>query len=162
MLPVDAPFGTVAVMLVSLHLLAVAVVALNFTVLVPCMAPKFDPVMITEVATAPEFGFEPVIVTAGGVIGGVVGVDGEPAPPQPATHTKARHASPARCFNPYKTFDFKDVDGHLFSRAIVAEIGKCNLRALQKSFAHAGAVGTFVSARPVPNWTTLLTKRGED
>jgi hypothetical protein len=63
MLPVDVPIGTVAVMLVSLHLLAVAVVALNFTVLVPCMAPKFVPVMITEVAIAPEFGFEAVIVT---------------------------------------------------------------------------------------------------
>jgi hypothetical protein len=106
MLPVDAPFGTVAVILVSLHLLAVAVVSLNFTVLVPCMAPKFDPVMITEVATGPEFGFEPVIVTAGGVIGGVVGVDGEPAPPQPATHHKARHARLTRYFNPNKTLPF--------------------------------------------------------
>jgi hypothetical protein len=104
MLPVDVPIGTVAVMLVSLHLLAVAVVALNFTVLVPCMAPKFVPVMITEVAMAPELGFEPVIVTVGGVIGGAVGVDGELAKPQPATHHKARHASPARCFNPDKTF----------------------------------------------------------
>ena len=103
MLPVDVPIGTVAVMLVSLHLLAVAVVALNFTVLVPCTAPKFVPVMITEVAMAPEFGFEPVIVTAGGVIGGGVGVDGELVKPQPATHHKARHASPARCFNPDKT-----------------------------------------------------------
>ena len=80
MLPVDAPVGTVVVMLVSLHLLTVAIVALNLTVLGPCMAPKFVPLMITEVSTAPESGFEPVIVTAGGV----VGVDGEPAPPQPA------------------------------------------------------------------------------
>src|SRR5258708_10174435 len=41
--PVVAPAGTVAVMLVALHAVAVAATPLNATVFVPCVAPKFAP-----------------------------------------------------------------------------------------------------------------------
>ena len=54
MSPVVAPGGTVTVMLVLVHAVAVAVVPLNFTVLDPCEAPKFKPVMVTVVPTCPE------------------------------------------------------------------------------------------------------------
>jgi len=53
-LPVVAPDGTVTAMLVSLQEVAVAVVPLNFTVLVPCVAPKLVPVIVTGAVTAPE------------------------------------------------------------------------------------------------------------
>jgi hypothetical protein len=52
--PVVAPLGTVVAMLVELQLVAVAVVPLNLTVLVPCVDPKFLPVIVTEVPTGPE------------------------------------------------------------------------------------------------------------
>ena len=53
--PVDAPTGTVTVMLVALHALAAAAaVPLNVTVLVLCVAPKLLPVMVTDTPTAPE------------------------------------------------------------------------------------------------------------
>jgi hypothetical protein len=52
--PVVAPLGTVTPTLVALQLVAVAVVPLNVTVLVPWVVPKFDPVMVTEAPTAPE------------------------------------------------------------------------------------------------------------
>jgi hypothetical protein len=55
-LPVVAALGTVATMFVAVQLAAVAVVALNVTVLVPCVAPKFAPAMVTGVPTAPEAG----------------------------------------------------------------------------------------------------------
>jgi hypothetical protein len=55
-LPVVAPVGTVATMLVALQLAAVAVVPLNLTVLVPCVDPKFDPEIVTEAPTAPALG----------------------------------------------------------------------------------------------------------
>ena len=38
-------------MLVALQLVAVATVPLNVTVLVPCVAPKFVPVTVTEAPT---------------------------------------------------------------------------------------------------------------
>jgi hypothetical protein len=52
--PVVAPLGTDVAMLVALHVVTVAVVPLNFTVLVPWLDPKFVPVIVTEVPTAPE------------------------------------------------------------------------------------------------------------
>lgn len=55
-LPVLAPDGTVATMLVALQLVAVARVPLNLTVLLPCVEPKFVPVIVTEAPTAPEVG----------------------------------------------------------------------------------------------------------
>jgi len=49
-------------MLVALQLVGVAAVPLNATVLGPCVAPKFVPVMVTEVPTTPEAGARLVIV----------------------------------------------------------------------------------------------------
>jgi hypothetical protein len=63
--PVVAPVGTGTTMLVALQLVGVPAVPLNFTVLVPCVAPKFVPVIVTEVATNPEFGLSVVMVGAG-------------------------------------------------------------------------------------------------
>src|SRR5260370_32638227 len=59
-LPVVAPAGTGATMLVALQLVGVASVPLNCTVLVPWVAPKFVPVMVTDVPTAAEVGDKPV------------------------------------------------------------------------------------------------------
>src|SRR5258708_16797134 len=49
--PVVAPAGTGAVILVALQLVGVAAVPLNVTVLVPCVAPKFAPLIVTELPT---------------------------------------------------------------------------------------------------------------
>ena len=55
--PGDAVQGTIAVMLVWLHeVTVVAVVPLNLTTLVPFVAPKFAPVIVTLVPTGPEVG----------------------------------------------------------------------------------------------------------
>src|SRR5882672_3941529 len=51
--PVVAPEGTVVVMLVVLQLVTVAVVPLKLTVPLPCVAPKFVPVIVTAAPTAP-------------------------------------------------------------------------------------------------------------
>jgi hypothetical protein len=61
--PVVAPLGTAAVMLVALQFMGVAAVPLRVTVLLPCVAPKFVPVIVTTVPTGPEVGDRPV--TAG-------------------------------------------------------------------------------------------------
>ncbi len=55
-LPVVAPVGTGATTEVSLQLLGVAKTPLNETVLDPCVAPKFAPVIVTGVPTPPEVG----------------------------------------------------------------------------------------------------------
>src|SRR5271165_3947366 len=60
--PVVAPAGTGATMLVALQLVAVAVVPLNLTVLVPCVAPKFAPVIVTDAPTNPDVGFKLVML----------------------------------------------------------------------------------------------------
>src|SRR5260221_4839778 len=60
--PVVAPAGTGATMLVALQLVGVATVPLNLTVLVPCVAPKFAPVIVTEVPTSPDVGFRVVML----------------------------------------------------------------------------------------------------
>jgi len=54
--PVVAPDGTGVTMLVALQLVGVAEVPLNVTVLVPCVDPKFVPVIVTDVPTAPNVG----------------------------------------------------------------------------------------------------------
>src|SRR5260370_20577973 len=59
-LPVVAAVGTGTTILVSLQLVGVAGIPLNPTVLVPCVAPKFNPVMVTEVPAGPIFGLRPV------------------------------------------------------------------------------------------------------
>jgi len=61
-LPVVAPLGTAAEMLAAPQLATVAAVPLKVTVLVPCVAPKFVPAIVTEVATGPEVGFKLVIL----------------------------------------------------------------------------------------------------
>src|SRR5262249_7701843 len=63
-LPVVAPAGTGTPMLVADHDVGVAVVPLNVTVLVPCVAPKLVPVIVTAVATGPLVGKRLVIVGA--------------------------------------------------------------------------------------------------
>jgi hypothetical protein len=46
--PVVAATGTVTMMLVGLQPVAIAVAPLNVTVLVPRVAPKFDPVIVID------------------------------------------------------------------------------------------------------------------
>jgi len=62
--PVVAPVGTVVTIEVALQLVAVAVVPLNFTVLVPCVVPNPVPVMVTDAPTAPEAGDSVVMLGA--------------------------------------------------------------------------------------------------
>jgi len=65
--PVVAPAGTAVTMLVALQLVGVATIPLNFTVLVPCVAPKFAPVIVTEAPSPPDVGFRLVMLGAGTV-----------------------------------------------------------------------------------------------
>jgi hypothetical protein len=85
-LPVVAPAGTGAVMLVVLQFVGVAAFPLNATELVPCVAAKFAPAIVTEVPTGPVVGFKLAMLgTLGG--GGAVAVALLPltSPEQPAT-----------------------------------------------------------------------------
>src|SRR5204863_246011 len=79
--PVVAPLGTGTVRLVAIQLLGVATVPLNATVLVPCVAPKFAPVIVTAVPTGPDVGLSVVIE------GGTVTVKGTPLLARPPTVT---------------------------------------------------------------------------
>ena len=65
-LPLEAPAGTVTVMLVSLqpNNFGVAAIPLNVTLLVPCAGPKFVPAIVTEAPAAPDAGVRLVIVGA--------------------------------------------------------------------------------------------------
>src|SRR6266404_1176839 len=63
--PVVAPAGTSAAMLVALQLVGVAAVPLNLTVLLPCVAPKFAPVIVTEAPANPDVGFRLAMLGAG-------------------------------------------------------------------------------------------------
>ena len=54
--PVVAPVGTGTTMELVLQLVGVAAVPLNLTVLVPRVAPKFDPVIVTTAPIAPDVG----------------------------------------------------------------------------------------------------------
>jgi hypothetical protein len=58
--PEVAPLGTGTVILlpVELQFVGIAGVVLNVTVLVPCVAPKFTPVIVTGVLTDPESGLK--------------------------------------------------------------------------------------------------------
>src|SRR5262249_61163165 len=80
-LPVVAPAGTGTAMLVEDQLVGVAAVPLNVTVLVPCVAPKLVPVIVTAVATGPPVGERLVIV------GGTVTVNDTPLLESPPTVT---------------------------------------------------------------------------
>jgi len=55
-LPDVPPFGTGTTILAALQLVGAAAVPLKVTVLVPCEAPKFAPVIVTEVPIGPEVG----------------------------------------------------------------------------------------------------------
>src|SRR5436189_4232132 len=79
--PVVAPLGTGTVKLVALQLVGVATVPLNATVLVPCVAPKFAPVIVTAVPTGPDVGLSVLID------GGTVTVNGAPLLARPPTVT---------------------------------------------------------------------------
>jgi hypothetical protein len=57
-LPVVAPVGTLVTMLVSLQLAGVAGVPLKVIELSPLAAPKFNPLIVTEVPTMPDVGFK--------------------------------------------------------------------------------------------------------
>jgi hypothetical protein len=63
-LPVVAALGTGATMLVADQLVGVAVVPLNFTVLLLWEAPKPDPAMVTAVPASPDVGDKPVMLGA--------------------------------------------------------------------------------------------------
>src|SRR5215469_9723795 len=65
--PVVAPLGTGATMLVALQLVGVAAVPLNVTVLVPCVDPKFAPLIVIDVPTAPDVGLWLVMLGAAAV-----------------------------------------------------------------------------------------------
>jgi hypothetical protein len=65
--PLIAPFGTGTVMLDAFQVVGVAAVPLNVTVLVPCVAPKLAPAIVTEVPTAPEVGLRVEMLGAGTV-----------------------------------------------------------------------------------------------
>ena len=54
--PVVAPVGTGTTMELTLQLVGVAAMPLNRTVLVPRVAPKFDPVIVTDVPINPDVG----------------------------------------------------------------------------------------------------------
>jgi hypothetical protein len=56
MLPVVAPLGTGTTMLAADQDVGVAEVPLKVTVLVPLVAPKFAPVIVTDVPTGPLAG----------------------------------------------------------------------------------------------------------
>jgi len=68
-------------MLVALQVVGVAAVPLKVTVLVPCEAPKFVPVTVTDVPTGPEFGLRLVM------LGGVAMVNTTPLLETPPTFT---------------------------------------------------------------------------
>lgn len=80
-LPVVAPLGTGAVMLVVLQLVGVAAAPLKVTMLVPCEAPKFAPLMVTEAPKGAKVGLRLVI------LGGTITVKRAPLLAKPPTVT---------------------------------------------------------------------------
>jgi len=69
MLPVVAPLGTVAAICVLLQFVGVAAIPLNVMVLLPWLAPKFEPVTVTDVPTGPDAGERLAITGAAGGAG---------------------------------------------------------------------------------------------
>ena len=63
--PEVAPLGTVAEMLPAAQLVTEAVVPLNVTLPFPCVDPKLDPVIVTDVPIPPEVG-ERLVMLGGG------------------------------------------------------------------------------------------------
>jgi hypothetical protein len=64
-LPVVASAGTLTTMLVAPQLVGLASVPLKLTVPLPCVAPRFVPVIVTEVPTTPEVTDRVVMLGAG-------------------------------------------------------------------------------------------------
>jgi hypothetical protein len=64
-LPVAAPAGTGTSIEVLLQAVGVAVVLSNTTVLLPCVAPKFVPAIVTTAPTGPEPGFRLAMLGVG-------------------------------------------------------------------------------------------------
>jgi hypothetical protein len=69
--PVVAPAGTGVVMVVLLQPVGMATAPLNVTVLFPCKAPKFDPLMLTAARIGAEVGDRPVINGVARTVNGV-------------------------------------------------------------------------------------------
>ncbi len=65
-LPLVAPAGTGTAMLLADHVVGVAAVPLNVTVLVPLLAPNPVPLIVTAVATGPVVGDR--LVSVGGTV----------------------------------------------------------------------------------------------
>jgi hypothetical protein len=65
--PVVAVFGTTAVMLPEAQALTEAATPLKVTVLLPCVLPKFDPAIVTDIPTGPLFG-DRLLITGGAVL----------------------------------------------------------------------------------------------
>src|SRR5439155_4647301 len=63
--PVVAPLGTGTTMVVPLQLVGVAPIPLNVTVLVPWLAPKLAPVIVTDVPRTPDVGLRLVMLGGG-------------------------------------------------------------------------------------------------
>jgi len=62
------PFtGTVVTIVLSLQLVGVAVAPLNVTVLVPCVEPKYDPLIVTWVPGFPDTG-DKLLMFGGGTV----------------------------------------------------------------------------------------------
>ena len=68
-LPLVAPAGTGTAMLEALQLVGVANTPLKLTVLLPCVVPKFVPLMVTDVPTGPELGERFVMLGSGTPVG---------------------------------------------------------------------------------------------
>jgi hypothetical protein len=54
--PLVAAGGTGTTIVPSLQFVGVAGIPLNVTLLVPCVAPKYDPLIVIDVPTYPEVG----------------------------------------------------------------------------------------------------------
>lgn len=65
--PVVAPVGTGATILVALQFDVVATVPLNVTALVPWLAPKFAPAIVTDAPSGPDEGFRLVMLGGSGL-----------------------------------------------------------------------------------------------
>jgi hypothetical protein len=92
-LPVVAPFGTGTTMLVALQLVGVPGVPLNSTVLVPCVAPKFVPVIVTGVLTGPEVTLKLPMLGAAGGSGGFCVTPAQPCRMIPRAPRKQKEIS---------------------------------------------------------------------
>jgi hypothetical protein len=67
-LPVAAPPGTGTCIEVLLHTVGVAVVLSKTTVLVPCVAPKLVPAIVTNAPTGPELGVRLAMLGVGSTV----------------------------------------------------------------------------------------------